>query len=216
MRIDSAVPNRAIKELIDRYVVGESVDFPNAPQDSDILAGIISHLTTKFCGNVHTKGIVSMTSSGAYSSDPSYAVQTVADPSPDSCFFSQFRDAEQDIPNEPNNYVEYDFGHRSVKPTAYAIQSYNELRGGSHPRSWVVEGQRPNSSEWIRLDEKNDCPDLNGRNKKKLFPVRCEPRLRRIPFRNVGRNWYRHDRLVISTFEIFGQLFDGKLKFQFT
>jgi hypothetical protein len=93
------------------------LEFPMAAAES--LDGIISYLTKNHGGNVHEKGIVTITSKSVWSGD----LKNVADLTAHSRFTSQ---------NEPGQWICWDFGEMRVRPTNYTIPTIRL-------KSWVVE-----------------------------------------------------------------------------
>jgi hypothetical protein len=85
------------------------------PYHSSPLDGIISHLTSKFGGNVHNRGGVIITANRVYNSDPSHAVKNVADFGTDSVF---------NFANEPNQSISFDFRNLTITPTYYSFRMY--------------------------------------------------------------------------------------------
>jgi hypothetical protein len=58
-------------------------------QEAKSLDGIICYLTRKHGGNVHDKGIVTITSQSVFSSDPDWDVRNLADLTSGSVFYSK-------------------------------------------------------------------------------------------------------------------------------
>jgi hypothetical protein len=169
------------------------------PNVSAPLEGIISYLTREYGGNVHDRGIVTVTSSEPYSSDSSYAAKNAADLTADSYFYSK---------NAPNQWLCYDFGDRRIILTHYSIRSrYNGSADDLYPKSWVIEILNEGSN-WEEVDRRENDSSLKGRNQTQLFKVSRLVECRLVRLRQVGKNHYSSsdDRLVISGFEIFGLL----------
>jgi hypothetical protein len=74
------------------------------------LEGIISYLTKEHGGNVHKKGIVTITSKSLFGA--AWAVLNVADLTSHLNFVSK---------NEPGQWICWDFGERRIRPTQYTI-----------------------------------------------------------------------------------------------
>jgi Ras-related C3 botulinum toxin substrate 1 len=98
------------------------------------LEGIISYLTKKHGGNVHAKGIITITSKSI--DDPASAPQNVADLTSDLFFVST---------SEPGQWICWDFHKMRIRPTHYTIWSYSL-------KSWVVEGSLDGTS-WTKIDQ---------------------------------------------------------------
>jgi hypothetical protein len=81
------------------------------PSSSSPLNGIIFDLTRRNGGNVHTRGIVSITSSSVIGP---YVPQNAADLESNSPFYSE---------NVPNSWICYDFKNMRITPSHYSIRS---------------------------------------------------------------------------------------------
>jgi hypothetical protein len=102
-------------------------------KEAKSLDGIISHLSQKHGGNVHEKGIVTITSKSVHKDDPKY----VADLTSDSRFKSKYY-------YDPGQWICRDFGEMCVRPTHYTIMT-------EYLKSWVVEGSLDGRS-WTEID----------------------------------------------------------------
>jgi hypothetical protein len=158
------------------------------------LNGIISHLSRKHGGNLHEKGIVTLTSSSIYGDDPQYSPTNLADPSSRLIFNSK---------NAPNQWVQWDFHEMRVSPTQYSIQAHGSTRNGSHLRSWVLEGSLECSS-WTELDRRTNNDDLNGANWIHAFSIPKSIECRFIRLRQIGKNHQDDNMLAFRYFEVFG------------
>jgi hypothetical protein len=116
------------------------------------LDGILSHLSQKHGGNVHDKGIVTITSSSVISTDPQYSAKNLADVNK-GCIFSS--------KNEVNQWVQLDFHYIRVNPIRYSLQSHNCPSNCFHLKSWVIEGSIDGSG-WTKLERRTNNNDLNG------------------------------------------------------
>jgi hypothetical protein len=166
------------------------------------LNGIIAFLTRECRGNVHEHDVVHITASPALYGAP----QNVADLEIDSCYFSNFRGADQDIPPVANNWICYDFCGITVMPTHYTIRSlYYGKRGGTNLKSWFLDGSIDGQC-WEIFDRKDNTSKLDGKGIVKTFkiPRRLECRFLRLI--NIGRNHAGTDALCLSSFEIFGSI----------
>jgi hypothetical protein len=150
------------------------------------LEGVISYLTRKHGGNVHDKGIVTITSK----SDKYDDVRKVADLTSDWGFMSK---------NEPGQWVCWDFRELRVRPTHYTIR-------GSHMKSWVVESSLDGEA-WTEIDRKTDNQDF-----KKFtmasFAVSERAECRFIRLTPTDKNHLGNDYQTIDAFEIFGTLLE--------
>jgi hypothetical protein len=89
------------------------VEFPL--KEARSVDGIISYLTRKHGGNVHDKGIVTITSKSVYSRKLRQALRNVADLTSDWEFWSK---------NEPGQWICWDFHEMRVRPTHYTISTW--------------------------------------------------------------------------------------------
>jgi predicted nucleic acid-binding Zn-ribbon protein len=116
------------------------------------LEGIIASLTRQCGGNVHEKGVVEVLAS---SDSDHESPRNIADLKGENEYWSE---------NSPNSWIGYDFKNRLVQIRSYTLRSYwNGMVGGANPRSWVIESSN-NKRRWIKIDERDDNNDLNGRN----------------------------------------------------
>jgi hypothetical protein len=118
-------------------------------REDKALEGLISYLTTKHSGDVHEKGIVTITSTSVWKDGPVYARRNVAD----LFFHSRF-----DSKDEPGQWVCWDFHEFRVRPTHYTINSYKL-------KSLVVEGS-PDGASWTEIDRQTDNLDFQGGHRK--------------------------------------------------
>jgi hypothetical protein len=92
--------------------------------------------------------------------------------------------------------------------THYAIRSYHQGDVNSfHPKSWLVETS-VDGSNWTEADSREDNSDLNAKNVTRVFAVSRSDVCQYVRLVNVGTNHEPKgsDQLVISGFEVFGQL----------
>jgi uncharacterized coiled-coil protein SlyX len=120
-----ASPSKSLKGL----------EFPLKAAKS--LDGVISYLTRKHRGNVHDKGIVTITSKSGSS------LGNVADLTSDSDFCSK---------DEPCQWICWDFHEMRVRPSHYTIIGY-------WLRSWVVDSSLDGGA-WTEIDRKTDSNDF--------------------------------------------------------
>jgi hypothetical protein len=115
---------------------GPTVDtFPFRP--SSPLDGTISHLTAKFGGNVHDRGVVHITANRAYDDHSSYAAKNVVDLGTDSYFYSA---------NGANQSICFDFKKMKITPTHYSIPTDGGGSNYHHLKSWVLECSKEGNS----------------------------------------------------------------------
>jgi hypothetical protein len=124
----------------------------------DVPDGIIAHLTKECGGNVHDRNGFEVTSSKQHTDGYWAAAMTRPKNVPNlgegedmSCFFSAFRNKEDDIPHTRNNWICYDIKNRTIAPTHYAIRTYRSEKRGWHLKSWLVELSTDGKS-WQEVD----------------------------------------------------------------
>jgi hypothetical protein len=150
--------------------------------------GIVSHLTSECGGNVHTEGIVSVTSSN----NSSTRYRVVEDS--DSSFLSDYDD---------HSWIQFDFKNRKISPTHYTLQS---AAYGSNYRlaKWAMDGSNDGVS-WINLDRR-ETDDLIGNAAVKSYECQsresCTSFFRLIRLTQTendasGYNAFRLGRLVL-------------------
>jgi hypothetical protein len=107
-----------------------------------------------------------------------------------------------------NPWVCYDFGHMTLKPNAYAIRSsYCGFKGGGNPKSWVIETSM-DGEIWREIDRRMDSNELNGKNLVQGYAIEKSEECRYIRMKLIDKNHYGSSRLVISSFEVFGTLYE--------
>jgi hypothetical protein len=161
-------------------------EFPlKAPKSDD---GLISYLTRKHAGNVHDKGIVTITSKSIVLG----ALQNAADLTSDSNFLSK---------NEPGQWVCWDFREMRLRLTHYTLGSYLL-------KSWVVESSLDGEA-WTEIDRKTDNVDFkDGWGKTASFAVSKSAECRFIRLTQTGKRHCGDDFLQIYAFEVFGTLLE--------
>jgi hypothetical protein len=154
---------------------------------------IISYLTARFGGNIHTQGIVSISASTT-GFNPCHLV---ADHSWNNYWYSS---------NSPNSWIQFDFKHRQISLTNYTVKS--DGFDGHHLLHWSIEGSEDGSS-WVTLDHQ-DNGDLNGNYIVRSYS--CNSSASQSLFRFVrliqtGANSSNCHNLMLCNLEFFGQLF---------
>jgi hypothetical protein len=170
------------------------------PKEGSPLDGVIAHLTRECGGNVHQKGVVTITGHHYYA-DNTYPAWSAADLTADSVFYSK---------DEPNQSLTYDFRDRRLRVTHYSIRSrYDGNDDNYYLRSWVIEGSVDDVT-WIEVDRRDNNDRLKGRNATHCFEVQSRSDdfrlVRLVRLRQTGPNHYSSPdhRMVISGFELFG------------
>jgi hypothetical protein len=186
----------------------------------DVPDGIITHLTRECGANVHDGHVVEVTSGSfakethwvdlhleAFGNHPNYAAKNASDLETASCFWSAYREKEDDIPYTRNNRVCHNFKERRIVPTHYAIRTNWSDSGNSHVKSWLVETS-VDGENWREVAHEEDNEQLNGSHLTGPFAVAGGRACRFIRLVNIGRNHRGRDTICISAWEIFGSLFE--------
>jgi hypothetical protein len=184
----SALPDsidRRLWESISRRLVRPcAFEFPLTRAMS--VEGIIYYLTRKDGGNVHEKGIVTVTSKAvAVDRDVRY----LADLATVLAFQSTGGRRE---------WVRWDFHKMRVRPTHYTIRSMLL-------KSWVVEGSL-DAKAWTEIDRQTDNQDFKGGWGAASFAVSNSTECRFIRLTQTGENHVGDDSLLVSAGEFFGTL----------
>jgi uncharacterized coiled-coil protein SlyX len=158
-------------------------------KEAKSVEGIISYLSQKHEGNVHDKGIVTITSKSVRSDK--YAVRNAADLTSELYFGSK---------NEPCQWVCWDFHEMRVRPTHYTIKRYML-------KSWVVETSL-DFANWTEIDRKTDNEDLKDSPWTASFAVANSTECRFVRLAQTGKSHRGDDYLIIQGFELFGTLLE--------
>lgn len=96
---------------------------------------------------------------------------------------------------------------KKVIPALYSVKTHSCGPNSYHARSWVIEGSNDNSN-WEKIDEQQDCPNLNGSYFSHIFPIKNENQreFKFIRMKLTGPNWRSDNFLDIGRFELFGSL----------
>jgi hypothetical protein len=153
--------------------------------------GIISFLTAKVGGNIHTKGIVNISSS----SDEYNHCWQVADHGWNNCWHTR---------DEPNSWISFDFKDRRVRLSHYTLKSRSG--GVNFFQTWVIEGSN-DSESWIELDRRS-THDLVGKSIVKTYPCSntCSTEFRYLRMRQTGATSHNQHYFPLTNIELFGQL----------
>jgi hypothetical protein len=158
-------------------------------EEAKSLNGMIRYLTRKHGGNVHDKGIVTITSKSvdqAGSKNFSYLAALTSGNS----FISK---------DEPDQWICWDFHDLRTRPTHYTITS------GSL-KSWVVESSLDGEA-WTEIDRRTDTMDFKV-GWEASFAVSNSAECRFIRLTQTGKNHKGNDHLIICAFEFFGALIE--------
>ena len=162
--------------------------------DAKPLDGIIAYLTRECGGNVHNKGIITVTGTAT-----DYGPRNAVDFGTDSVYESTCK---------PNSWICYNFKDRRLLPTSYSLKSYGYGPGGDHPKSWVIEVSN-DGSLWTEIDRR-DNNDLNDKSVTVNFKISDVPSasFRFFRLRQTEKNHRGNDYLFLSALEIFGTLIE--------
>jgi hypothetical protein len=165
------------------------------PVADSLLKGIISHLTTECGGNVHDRGVVTITANRPFKDSACYAAKNIADLEADSWFCCA---------NESGMRICYDFKNMKVVVTHYSIRSrFNGLN--NNLKSWVIEVSL-DGEHWTVADRRNDQTGLCAQNVVRSFPVSKQSVGPYVRLCQNGPNNAGSFDTMISGFELFGGL----------
>jgi hypothetical protein len=168
------------------------VHFTCEVDESSPWSGIISHMTTRFCGNVHMKHVVNITSSG----DSWNKCYRVCDHGWNCYWYTD---------NVPNSWIQFEFMNSMTSLTGYTLKSGSDGGGSHHLLRWKVEGSK-NGRDWKQIDNQN-CQFLNGNYVTKIF--RCKSSnvgqfYRFIRLTQTGTNSGGNHHLMLCNIEFYG------------
>ena len=172
--------------------------------EEDPLKGVIAYLTNRHGGNVHERGIVTVTGTACClpPTDPKYHLDMVENlvdlTNMDRAFYSD------DI---PNSYFEYDFKDLRLSVTGYTVRPASRHPDGG-PLSWKVIGKTSKDDCGQVLDQHNrDRRLISSPGGKPVYIKLASPSapFQIIRFQQTDRS-LRNNQLVIGTFELFGVL----------
>jgi hypothetical protein len=160
--------------------------------------GIISHLTSVSCMNLHDLGVVVADASNVYNSP--CAAKHALD--------LQNRNSYFEMQSQPNSWIRSDFKSTRVISIHYSIASHGSWGPcNNHPKSWCFEVSDDGDS-WTEVHRYTDNNDLNGTGLIGTFAVTKSVKSRVIRLRQTGKNYQNSDCFLLSGLEIFGTLCD--------
>jgi hypothetical protein len=178
----SELASNCLRELIIRSA---DAQFP--------FAGLIHHLTDICGGNVHRKGVVSITCS---STEENQCWQVV-DYDWTNHWYSH---------SVPNSWIQFDFKDRVVSLTHYSLKSHH---GSDYWFvQWTLSGSTDGNS-WTILDRRN-TQDMTARSITKIFE--CNERVparefyRYIRLTQTGKNSSSHHHFLLTNIDLFGSM----------
>jgi hypothetical protein len=203
--LPACIDRRLWESISRRFVPGAPKSFKamECPlTKSKPLKGIISYLTRKHGGNIHDKGVVTITSKSVFSDNAEDSVRNVADVPSDSRFESE---------DEPGQWICWDFHKLRIRPTHYTIT-------GGYLKSWVVESSLDGEA-WTEIDRRTDNRDLNDLLRPASIDFKAGCRTASFAFANsseccfirltqTGKSHTEQHYLSIRAFEFFGTLLE--------
>jgi hypothetical protein len=171
-----------------RLKLFEGTEYPmKGPKSLD---GIISYLTKTVGGNVHDRGIVTITSKSVAEDCPNHVPKNLADLTSD---FPPFWSSR----NGDGQWVCWDFHEMRVRPTNYTIRA-------CHLGSWVVEGSLDGES-WTELHRRTGRSDIRDYETASFIvakPACC----RFIRLTRISPECTSNHQLIMAAVEFFGIL----------
>jgi hypothetical protein len=158
-------------------------------KEADPPEGIISILTRKCGGNVHEKGIVTITS------------MSITDAGADGPNPANVVDLDSDSDFWPGRWIQWDFHNMRVRLTHYTIKGWGL-------KSWVVEGSL-DGENWTEIDNIKDNHDFDGQGVHKVsFYVSKDVECHCIQLTITGRRIIqkKNDNVGLVAVEFFGTL----------
>jgi hypothetical protein len=157
--------------------------------------GIIWTLTAECEGNVHDKGVVTITSNSVHPNMPECVARNLANLTTNDQFFSD---------NGPNEWVHWDFKDIRFVPTHYSMRSSSV----AFMRNWVLEGSQDDMM-WCEMDRRSECSALCSPYKVGSFPILNAVECRYIRLRQTGKNHNGTFAILLTAFEVFGNLVES-------
>jgi hypothetical protein len=185
--IPHSIDCRLWESIARRLISRVAIEFPL--KEARSLEGIISHLTQKHGGNVHDKGIVTVTSKSVVSGDAWNAQRNVVDLASRSYFWSA---------DGPGQWICWDFHEMRFCPTQYTIKS-----GYPYLKSWMVESSLDGEA-WTEIDSRTDNGQLAESPNRASFDISYSAECRFIRLSQTGKNHGGRNNLVIRAFDVFG------------
>jgi hypothetical protein len=147
-------------------------------------------------GNIHAKGIVTITSSSVIHNDPRHLPDNLLDSNIQQVLTSK---------NEPTQWIQFDFHIIPVSAIHYLIQSQSFPRGNGHLKSWVLEGSIDRLN-WAELHRQMYDDKLNGPNAAYCFSILNPIECLLIRLRQTRKNHVDGHVFALCRFELFGRL----------
>jgi hypothetical protein len=193
LRSDFAGLRGSVQQL-ETVLMSEDTEFRLNPVKP--LEGMIASLTHQYGGNVHDRGIVTITSSSVYSDNDKYHPQNAANLRTSDFFRSK---------KTPSQWICWDFNGLRIRPTHYSIRRVKE----GNPKTWIVEGSLE-GSVWTELDRHTNSESLNGHELIVSFLIARPIVCRMIRLRQTGPTHRNDHMLTLCCVEFHGVLFEPK------
>lgn len=178
-------------------IVGTNFDY----DERGNFFGIINHFIEESGGNISEK--VDVTASSQFMGKPIFVTDLL----------DKLKYFMSD--NRPNSWIKYEFINSKIKPTRYAIRTWDNMKNGGHLKNWVIEGSNTDrDDDWKILDERNEIENLNDNNAEVNFQIQTKLRqdelFKFIRLRQTGPNVSGKNFLILSAFELFGTVMNDE------
>jgi hypothetical protein len=192
--IKFAIPKRHTKFFLSREVGNFANSHLRGTEDEFVEAfnGVFAALTRECGENPHTAGKVAVTSSTSSWNEPFH----VLDMNFEKYWYTT---------DTKGSYILFDMLTYRVRVSGYAVKTNFGPVGGWHLKSWILLGS-DDGREWMCLDEQRGTSVLNGPNKWAKFTVEPIAWCRCIKLEMTDRNHWGDYALILSEFELFGEL----------
>lgn len=185
------------KETVCTSKKGRTFEFTGTMFD-----GIIRYLTSVHGGNLHDRGVVTVTGSQTHTIFSSCHLKYLLNVQNDSEFYCSVN-----LPDWP--HFKLDFHDMRVCPTSYSLGTYVFGTGDQHLKSWVIEGSVDDDS-WVELDKRDNDTNLNGQFRKYHYEMQSPNKrsFRYIRLRMTGPSHRNDHQLLCSSIELYGALIE--------
>ena len=156
---------------------------------------IIQYLREQCHGNVHTKNIVTITSSSFING---MNVENIVEQDDSKIFETN---------SESHSWIQFDFKKTKVLLNSYTLKTHEFGEGYSHLKSWILEVSN-DGKNYSEIDRHENCNLLNGSFKTSTFKVSCSTPQRFVRLTQIGKNWGSNDHLKLSQIEFSGNLYE--------
>lgn len=154
--------------------------------------GIFADMTRRCGQNLHLAGEIEIIGEHTMFNDP----WVVLDFTSQSYWYSE---------SVPNASLLIDMKENEVNISGYSLQTSFAPVEGWHLRNWALLGSN-DKENWICIDEVRGSTLLNGRDRWAKFETVQLGFVRYVKLMTTDVNWWGDDSLVLSKFELFGDL----------